>query len=161
MPTISLTTRIRAPIETVFDLSRSIDLHLESASATEERVIGGRRTGLIELGETVTWEARHFGLKFRLTSKVVICDRPRHFRDSMIEGPFRHFDHDHFFESDGETTVVTDEFTYSSPLGVLGRLADRLFLERHMRLFLQERNAVLARVGESGDLQRFFRSTGS
>jgi hypothetical protein len=42
-----------------------------------------------------------------------------------------------------------DTFDYTSPLGPLGRLADRLFLVRYMTRLLRERNAYLARAAES------------
>lgn len=155
MPVIRLQTRILAPMAIVFDLSRSIDLHVESATGTGERAIGGRTTGLIEMGESVTWEARHFGLKLQLTSKVTAFDRPHHFRDSLVAGPFKRFDHDHVFEEDGAFTLVTDIFDYDAPLGLLGSLANWLFLKKHMERFLEERNAVLRKIAESDERLQF------
>ena len=51
MPLLVLSTRVCAPIEIVFDLARSIDLHVESTAKTNERPIAGRTQGL---SETVT-----------------------------------------------------------------------------------------------------------
>jgi len=59
LPLIHLTTHIKAPIQAVFDLSRDIDFHQESASKTREKAVAGRMSGLIELGETVTWALRY------------------------------------------------------------------------------------------------------
>ncbi len=50
MPLIELSTGIRAPIERVFDLARSIDAHVASTGQTRERAVAGRTSGLIELG---------------------------------------------------------------------------------------------------------------
>ena len=97
MPTIVIKTEIGAPRETVFDLARSIDLHVDSTSATNERAIAGRTTGLIQLGDTVTFEATHFYIRQRLTVRIEKLDRPVHFRDSMVSGAFSRFDHDHNF----------------------------------------------------------------
>lgn len=96
MPLIHLETEIRAPMERVFDLARSIDLHRISMETTSERAVDGVTSGLIGLGETVTWEAVHFGFPQRLTSKITICDRPRHLQDVMVSGAFAGFTHDHF-----------------------------------------------------------------
>ncbi|MEQ8908896.1 MAG: hypothetical protein RIC95_06875 [Vicingaceae bacterium] len=60
MPLLHLTTQIKAPRQIVFDLARDIDFHQKSASKSIEKAIGGRTSGLIELGETVVWEAVHF-----------------------------------------------------------------------------------------------------
>src|SRR5215218_8887243 len=56
---IEMSTYIAAPRERVFDLARSIDVHQRSLEHTRERAVGGRTSGLIGLGETVTWRARH------------------------------------------------------------------------------------------------------
>ncbi len=98
MPVIKLETKINAPIERVFDLSRSIDLHTKSTSKTGEEAIAGRTSGLINLDETVTWRAKHLGVTQTLTSKITQFERPFHFRDSMVRGIFKRIDHDHFFE---------------------------------------------------------------
>ena len=157
MPTIEILTRIAAPPERCFDLSRSIDLHQHSLAASGERAVGGVTTGLIGLGEQVTWEARHFGVRQRLTSRITAFDRPRHFRDAMVAGAFARFDHDHWFTPDGGGTLVRDVFDYTAPLGLLGRVADALFLTRYMRALLAERNAVIKRVAESEDWRRYLR----
>jgi len=96
MPLIQLETKIRAPIERVFDLARSIDLHRISMENSQERAVDGRTSGLIELGETVTWEAVHFGVRQRLTSKITVFDRPRHIQNVMVDGAFAGFTPDHF-----------------------------------------------------------------
>ena len=150
MPTIRLTTHIAAPVERCFDLARSIDLHAQSLTRSGERAIGGVTAGLIGPGESVTWQAMHFGVRQRLTSRITAYDRPRHFRDSMVRGAFRRFDHDHHFEPDGHgQTVLRDVFDFEAPLGPLGRLAEATFLTRYMRRRLAERNAVLKQVAES------------
>lgn len=157
MPAIALTTSIEAPVETVFDLSRSIDLHVESTSYTNERAVAGRTTGLIEPGETVTWEATHFFVRQRLTVRITEYDRPNHFRDSMVSGAFSRFDHDHRFEPDGNGTVMTDLFDFTSPLGPLGHVANVLFLTRHMKKLLLIRNQLIKSIAESGDVARFIK----
>ena len=155
MPIIKLETEINAPVERVFDLSRSIDLHEDSMSKYEEKAIAGIRSGLINLGETVTWEAVHFGIRQKLTSKITQFERPTYFRDSMVAGAFARFDHDHYFEQTGAGTLIQDVFDYNSPLGVLGTIADWLIVEAHVREMLEERNALIKRIAESDDWRKF------
>lgn len=158
MPRIELESRIKAPIEVVFDLARSIDLHVESTSQTNEQAVAGCTTGLIGLGEEVTWEATHFGIRQRLTTKIVQFERPFHFRDSMVSGAFRRFDHDHYFEFAAGQTMMRDVFDYTSPLGVLGHAADTLFLKRYMVNLLETRNRLIKSVAESGKAETFLDS---
>lgn len=160
MARIELITYIHAPCERCFDLARSIELHTRSTSATEERAIAGRTRGLLVLDDGVTWQARHFGIRQTLTSRITAFDRPRHFRDSMVRGVFKRFDHDHYFNSDDAgTTVMRDVFDYSAPFGVLGRVAEWLFLTRYLRRFLEDRNREIKTVAESDAWREFLPST--
>lgn len=148
MAIIQLETLIEAPSEVCFDLSRDLDLHLRSQEGSGERIVGGRRSGLIGLGEEVSWEARHFGLLHRHTSRITQFDSPRHFRDSMVSGRFAKFEHDHFFESNGSVTLMRDILDFASPFGWLGRLVDRLILRRYLAKLLATRNEVIKRAAE-------------
>jgi ligand-binding SRPBCC domain-containing protein len=150
MPHIELVTVIAAPIERVFDLSRDIDMHQRSLTRHGEAAVAGRTAGLIEEGEEVTWQAVHFGVRQRLTTRISSMRRPTHFRDSMVSGAFKRLDHDHYFESaTGGRTFMKDVLDYTSPLGPLGRITDALVLERYMRSLLGERNAAIKRIAES------------
>jgi ligand-binding SRPBCC domain-containing protein len=155
MPVIELSTVIRAPRERVFDLARSIDAHQDSTGGTEERAIAGVTSGLIGMDEEVTWEARHLGVRQRLTVRVTAFERPSHFQDMMISGAFSSMAHDHTFEVHPEGTLMRDRFEFASPLGILGRIADWLFLTSYMRRFIVRRNAVLKQLAESGDWSRY------
>jgi ligand-binding SRPBCC domain-containing protein len=150
MPTITLSIKIKSDIETVFDLSRSIDLHQISTSKTNERAIAGTTSGLINLGETVTWQATHFGIRQKLTSKITAYNRPSHFRDEQQRGAFKYIIHDHYFEQQGDVVLMTDIFEFQSPFGVLGWLFDKLVLTRYMTGFLVERNDVIRDYAERG-----------
>ena len=149
LPIVRVITEIRAPIERCFDLARSIDLHVQSTPGTEERAIAGVTTGAIGMGEEVTWEARHLGVRQQLTSRITRFDRPHHFRDSQVRGAFQRFDHDHVFTARASITVMTDVFDYQSPYGLFGRCADRLFLEEYLRRFLTTRAECIKRAAES------------
>lgn len=160
MPVIHLETAILAPRERVFDLARSIDAHQATAEHTEERAIAGVTSGLLGLGEDVTWEARHFGMKQRLRVKMTKCERPRYFQDCMLEGAFRRMTHDHSFELNQAGTLMTDRLEFCSPLGVVGRFTDWALLESYLRGFLTRRNAVLKRMAESDEWKKYLERPG-
>src|ERR1700712_2328205 len=108
---IEIETNINSDIETCFDLSRSIDLHKISTAVTNEKAIDGKTTGLINLNEFVTWQAKHFGITQKLTSKITAYDRPFHFRDEQIKGAFKYILHDHYFTNKGNNIVMKDVFS--------------------------------------------------
>ncbi len=149
MPTIVTKLFIQAPAAVCFDLARSIDIHMASTAHTQERAVGGRTSGLIELGESVTWEAVHFGVRQRLTAGITAYDRPYRFVDEMVSGAFKSFWHEHRFEESAGGTWMTDTFDYTSPLGPLGRLADRLFLRAYMEDLLTRRYQYIKQCAES------------
>ncbi|MEH1009461.1 SRPBCC family protein [Winogradskyella sp. ECml5-4] len=149
MPKIELRTEIKADRKVVFDLSRSIDLHKISTEQTNEQAIAGKTSGLIEMNESVTWRAKHFGIYQNLTSKITEFDKPKYFVDEMVKGAFKEFKHEHHFAELNGGTLMTDFFDYKSPFGILGKLADKLFLKKYMTELLTERNRVVKEFAES------------
>jgi ligand-binding SRPBCC domain-containing protein len=154
-------TIIGAPIERCFDLARSVEVHLagnvhwgEAALAT-----GGVTSGLIDLGQRVTWRAKHFGVWHELLSEITSMDRPLYFQDRMLRGPFRFMEHDHFFRAvSPDSTEMKDVFRFAAPLPVLGRMAEAAVLCRYMQRLLRERNAAIRQIGESGEWRRYLAS---
>jgi ligand-binding SRPBCC domain-containing protein len=150
MPRIELRTFIDAPIDRCFDLSRSIDLHKISTQHTGEEAVEGVTSGLIGLGQSVTWRAKHFGIWQQLTTTITDYNRPSFFADEMVKGAFKSFRHEHHFrEISKDQTEMVDYFDYRSPLGMLGKLADKLFLDAYMRKLLMKRNTVIKEIAES------------
>jgi hypothetical protein len=120
-------------------------LHLDSTAATRERAIAGTRSGVLPLGDWVTWKAWHFGLPLRFSVRITHHDRPRSFRDEMIRGPLRRLRHDHRFEVVDGGTLMIDRFHFA----VLP-LLDSLVLTPHFKRFLVGRNALIKRAAEAG-----------
>jgi ligand-binding SRPBCC domain-containing protein len=154
MTIIKFDTHIEAPIERVFDLARSIDLHKLSTTGTNEEAVAGRTQGLIEINETVTWRAKHFGIYQNLTVQVTKMDRPNLFADRMISGAFSTMEHNHLFAKEGVGTKMTDIFQFTSPFGFIGDLANRLFLKKYMTKFLKNKNKELNKIAESEDWKK-------
>ncbi|SHM00374.1 hypothetical protein SAMN02746009_03782 [Hymenobacter psychrotolerans DSM 18569] len=68
MPVIEILTLINAPQERCFQLALSVDLHPISAGQTKEELIGDIYSGILQLGDSVTFRARRFGVWQTLTS---------------------------------------------------------------------------------------------
>ena len=143
---LRVTTFIAAPPAVCFDLARSVDAHVASAAGTAERAVGGRTSGLLGLGDEVTFEGRHFGVVQRLSSRVTRFEPPTFFQDRMTRGAFRSFEHDHHFDAQDGGTRMTDVLRFAAPLGPIGWVAERLVLAGHLRQFLVRRGEALKRV---------------
>ena len=148
MAKIELVTCIKAAPECCFDLARDLDLHQRSLTHTGERAIAGRTSGLIEMGEEVTWRAKHFGFSHLQTARITAFERPTHFRDSMSQGRFRLFVHDHYFEGTNSGNCMRDVLEFRSPLGPLGVLVDVLVLKHYLRRLLTTRNELIQKAAE-------------
>ncbi|MGE6221590.1 SRPBCC family protein [Nubsella zeaxanthinifaciens] len=150
MPTIVLHTEIAAPIEICFDLSRSIDLHQISTDHTKESAVEGITTGLIGMNEQVTWQATHYGITQRLTSKITAYKRPFYFVDEQQKGAFKSIFHEHKFEEKQGKTLMVDRFQFESPYGILGKIFNFITLKNHLKALLLKRNEVIKFYAESG-----------
>ena len=149
MTIIVLKTMVDAPIAEVFDLARDIDAHLKSMDKSAEKAIAGVTSGKINLGETVTWKGKHFGLWLKHTSRITAMKSPDYFIDEMEKGHFKSFRHKHLFSTDNGHTMMTDELTYETPGGVIGKLFDKLILKNYLTKLLQRRNAALKAAAEN------------
>ncbi|TMU85073.1 SRPBCC family protein [Bacillus sp. BHET2] len=135
-------------LEVCFGLARNVDIHTKTTSKTKEKALGGVMQGLLEEGDSVTWEATHFGIKQKLTAKVTHMERPIEFVDTMVKGAFSSFTHTHQFVEEIGGTLMIDTFEYKSPFGSIGVIADKLFLEKYMTEFIINRAKELKRIAE-------------
>jgi ligand-binding SRPBCC domain-containing protein len=149
MEEIRLETWIDALLERCFDAARDLDLHVKSVAHTNERAVAGKTSGLLGRDEEVTWRARHFGITQHFTSRMTGFDPPRYFQDSMQRGAFRSFVHDHYFDFANGRTRMVDVLVFSAPLGILGRIAEKLVLRRYLARLLALRAATIKDAAEA------------
>lgn len=128
----------------MFDRARNIDTHRASMANSREEAIAGRMTGLITLGEEVTWRAWHFGVPLRMASRITAMQAPEYFIDEQVRGPFKTFRHVHEFSEDQTGTTMIDRIEFQAPFGFLGQLAEKLVLANYLRRLIEQRNKHLA-----------------
>jgi ligand-binding SRPBCC domain-containing protein len=127
-----------------FDLSLSVTAHVASMAHSRERAVGVGPSDRLGLGDEITWAAWHFGVPWRLTSRITAINRPHRFIDEQVRGPFHRFHHEHLFEPVDGGTRMTDIVEFEAPAGWLGRLAERLALASYLQALIEERNHYLA-----------------
>lgn len=152
---IELKTIINAPIERCFELSTSIDLHKISANKSQEEAIDGVTEGVIHQNKTVTWRAKHFGIWYKLEVRIIEFEKPKYFIDEMVNGPFKYMKHKHMFEQKENQTIMIDYFDFASPLGIIGKIFDKLILKRYLTNFLMERNGIIKEFAETDKWKQF------
>lgn len=144
-----LETIVAAPPSAVFEVSLDPALHVRSMERYGETMIEAPAGGVFAEGSTVTWRARHFGIRFRLRSVVFDIEPPRRFSDRQLSGPFAVFLHEHGFEEHPVGTLMRDTVTFHSPFGPLGLLVDAVFLRAYLRRLIAGRNRVVAVEAEA------------
>ena len=154
MAEIFISTQVNSEMETLFDLSRNIELHQISTSHTNEQAVAGITSGLMNLHDTVTWKARHLFKQRRFTSKITAFQRPFYFRDEMQEGDFKKFVHEHFFEKNENGILMKDRVVLKAPFGFIGTLATGIFLKNYIRNLLIHRNEVIKQYAETGEWRK-------
>jgi ligand-binding SRPBCC domain-containing protein len=141
LTTITVETPIAAPPEICFDLALDVDVHGESAAFSGERIVEpGRTSGVLQLGDLLTFEGRHFGFRQRFTTRIVEVDRPRSFVDEMVRGAFRQLRHVHEFHPRDGGALMRDILEWQSPFGFL--------LKRHMTWFVRTKQQHLKAIIE-------------
>ncbi|MEV4975043.1 SRPBCC family protein [Streptomyces scopuliridis] len=143
-------THIAAAPQRVFDVSLDVDVHTRSMGRSGERAVGGLTAGRMSLGDTVTWQARHFGLRWRMTSWISAFDPPGYFVDEQASGPFKRWRHAHYFERDGHGgTLMRDVVDFAAPLGSLGSLAEVVLLDWYLPRLIRLRNDHVKAAAEA------------
>lgn len=158
MAHITLTTKIKAPQNRVFDLARSVDLYLAGNEDNgKECTVAGRSSGLREAGESVTWKVGHLGNRQTMTTDITEMEEPKLFREVMTQGEFRSFEHLRSFEVDaaGEVTTMLDEISYTLGFGILGKAVANLLLTAYLRESVRRHNNSLKAIAESDDWQKY------
>ena len=155
MAFIHLTTFIASPQQRVFDLSRSVELHKHSMNHHKEKIVDGVMNGLINLNDTVTWKAKHFFKERMLKIKITQLHAPDYFVDEQVQGDFAMMKHEHYFKPVQNGTIMIDQFLFESPKGILGRLLNKIYLEKYMTRLLEERNAVIKNAAESNQWKQY------
>ena len=118
-----MVTEIDATSDGVFGLELDMGVHAASLAASGETATTSTGQRRLALGDEVTFLARHFGLVWRMTSRITAYEPPRRFVDEQVRGPFRALRHEHVFDDlDDGRTRMTDRMTVSAPLGPLGAL---------------------------------------
>ena len=151
---IHLTTFIAAPQERIFDLSRSVDLHKNSMSKYKEKIINGTISGLMNPGDTVTWSAKHLFKERILKVELTKMQRPDYFIDEQVKGDFAMMKHEHYFKPIENGTLMIDQFHFETR-GALGKLINRIYLEKYMTQLLTARNEMIKQVAEGNQWKQF------
>lgn len=155
MPTIHLTTFIAAPVNRVFDLARSIEVHKHSMNKHQEEAVAGTRYGLIEKNESVTWKAKHLFKTRFFRSEITEMKKPESFTDEQVKGDFKMLKHVHHFKPCENGTIMIDLVDFEAPYGSFGSIFTKLYLSSYIKKLIEHRNTTIKDLAETDKWRKF------
>ena len=149
MPTIHLTTFIAAPIERVFDLSRNLTIYKTLISGRKEKLSSGSASNLMTHGETLTFQAKHFGKTRLITTRVMDLKKPSTIVQEQVKGDLLHFKHEHHFKPVENGTILIDMIDFACPRDVVGKIMGKLYLKKYLEAYVNKRNSLIRQYAET------------
>ncbi len=137
--TLLQTQRIPRPIGEVFDFfsdASNLDLltpawlHFEIRTPTPIEM---------RIGTQIAYTIRWYGVPISWLTEIIDWQPGRQFVDTQVRGPYRLWHHTHRFEADGGETVMEDMVRYALPLGLIGRIAHAMVVQRDIRTIFEFR----------------------
>jgi ligand-binding SRPBCC domain-containing protein len=157
MGSIRLRSELPGGVPDALRASLDLDVELTAESRWHLRTVRRgdvfRTSGVIGERELVRWSVRLAGVLPVSHTSVITSVVPDDgnggatFVDEMVSGLFTAYRHAHAFRPsrDGTTTTMDDDVSWTTPLGPIGVLADRLFVRRLLLRLLRDRNEEIRR----------------
>lgn len=97
------------------------------------------------VGTLIDYRLSLFGVPFKWKTRIDEYVPNERFVDRQLQGPYKKWVHLHTFEdAPNGSTLMTDRVEYEVPLGPLGAIARRLFVDRTVRRIFAHRTKVIA-----------------
>ncbi|MES1217286.1 MAG: SRPBCC family protein [Bacteroidota bacterium] len=91
-------------------------------------------------GQVIEYKIKLFpGLSFLWRTEITQVEEQKCFTDIQLKGPYKMWRHEHYFKSIDGGMEMTDMIHYKNPLGILGYLANWLFVKRKLKKIFEFR----------------------
>ena len=151
MPRIHLTSCIHAPVERVFDLSRSTSVHKAVLRTYRNGRLDGATDGIIGLQDKLTFSLTFMGRQRVVVTRIEEITPPTEMTSSLVKGrgSFDSLRHEQHFKSISNGTLLIDLLDYEVAYGGLGRILDKLLIKKFLKKYLEQKNGVIKQYAES------------
>jgi len=105
-----------------------------------------------ELGKTYAGKIIRYNLgifpsvKTNWTTEITHVQEPHYFVDEQRFGPYALWHHQHFFKEVAGGIEMLDEVNYAVPFGLIGRMANGLFVARQLNRIFSYRFKMLSEI---------------
>jgi len=113
----------------------------------ENATVYQQNGGIEDLGSRVQIRLRIGPLTQTWVTEHAACEPGKMFRDVLVSGPFKKWEHTHLFVADGaNASWLEDRVEYEMPLGWLGRICGGWYLRKRLGRMFAWRHAVTAKA---------------
>lgn len=127
----------------------SVPLNLSQITPTEMKFKVLHKTGGDQMysGQLISYRVSPFPLlRLRWTTEIKAVTYQEYFIDDQKFGPFALWNHHHFFYKKENGVEMIDEVSYALPLGLLGRLANTLFVAKRVAAIFRFRKKAIENI---------------
>jgi len=89
----------------------------------------------INAGTVVELKVGAGPVKINWVSKHTEYDKNRYFKDIMVKGPFKKFEHSHYFTEQNGSTLMKDRVEFEAPLAPIGNVSLPFFKSKLQKMF--------------------------
>jgi hypothetical protein len=94
-------------------------------------------------GALIDYRLSLHGIPLRWQSRIEHFEPGHCFVDRQLKGPYELWVHRHEFAEHPEGTEIFDQVEYQLPLGPLGQIAHRVFVQRQLRQIFTYRQKII------------------
>jgi ligand-binding SRPBCC domain-containing protein len=121
------------------------NLHVLTPARMNIRMLSNSGGEKMTQGQIIKYKVRIFPMiTVGWTTEILEVHEPFYFIDTQPSGPYSMWHHKHTFKEVEGGVEMMDEVNYSVPLGILGRLANSLFVNREVNRIFDYRFKVLS-----------------
>jgi ligand-binding SRPBCC domain-containing protein len=133
--------QIPASLQEVWDFfSNPGKLPLITPPYMKFRVISTEKVDHIYKGQLIEYKVSPLlGIPLHWITEIEELKDKEFFIDTQRKGPYRLWRHQHFFKAIPGGVEMTDVVEYQNPLGLIGRIANSIFVKRKLRKIFEYR----------------------
>lgn len=95
-------------------------------------------------GQIISYKVSPFpGVKISWVTEITHVVENKFFVDEQRFGPYRMWHHEHHFEEKDGKVLMVDKVSYKIPLGILGHIAQSLFIKNQLKGIFEFRKKAL------------------
>ncbi len=104
---------------------------------------------IMKAGALIDYTIQVLGIEQRWTTLITSYEPPFRFVDEQIKGPYAFWHHTHTFSETSAGTLIKDEVRYAIPFGLVGTLAQEIFVKKELDKIFRFRAETIERHFQS------------